>query len=94
MSVRAAILFYLLVILRYLVSGMSLLIIVRVILSWVNPHISGRFYKIFYKITEPILRPLRLVVVFGGSSLDLSPIIAILLLTLIEKWLFALIQNF
>ncbi len=94
MSVRAAMLFYLLVVLRYLVSGMSLLIIIRVILSWINPHISGRFYEVFHKITEPVLRPLRLVVVFGGSGLDLSPIIAILLLSLIEKWLFVLIQKF
>lgn len=87
-------LFYLLVILRYLASGLSLLIIVRVILSWINPYIAGSFYKIINRITEPLLKPLRLVVVFGGSGLDLSPIIAILLLTLIEKWLFTLIQNF
>jgi YggT family protein len=87
-------LFYFLVLLRYAISALSLLIIVRVILSWINPYVAGRFYEVIRKITEPVLKPLRLVVVFGGSGLDLSPIIAILLLALIEKWLFMILTKF
>jgi YggT family protein len=94
MSAGRIALFYFLILLRYAVSGLSLLIIVRVILSWINPHISGTLYAAVRKITEPLLKPLRLVVVFGGTGLDLSPIIAILILTLLEKWLFNLILNF
>ncbi len=91
MSIGKDTLYYLLIILQYLVSGLSLLIFIRIILSWINPHISSSFYEIIRKITEPLLKPLRLVFVFGGSGLDLSPIIAIILLRIIEKWLSVLI---
>jgi YggT family protein len=94
MPIHKVLLFYFLVGFRYVISALSLLIIIRVILSWINPYVGGRFYEVIKKITEPVLRPLRLVIVFGGTGLDLSPIIAIILLSLLEKWLFILISNF
>ncbi|MDD2402131.1 MAG: YggT family protein [Clostridia bacterium] len=59
------------------------LVIGRVLLSWV-PH--NRYHPVvgfIYKATEPILKPFR--GMFGyGIGIDISPIIALLALQLVE----------
>ena len=58
----------------------------RVILSWINVGPSSPFYpvaKIIYQITEPILAPIRRFTTFG--MLDLSPMIAIILITVVQR---------
>jgi YggT family protein len=62
---------------------LSLLILLRVVMSWTNPTGGGGFTAFVYQATEPILGPIRrLVPPMGG--LDWSPFIALLLLSLIE----------
>ena len=68
------------------------LLIASAILSWLiafnvvntrNQFVAS-VAEFLYKITEPVLRPIRSVVpTFGG--LDISPIIVILLIMLIQK---------
>ncbi len=54
-----------------------LVIIVRVILSWIGYERSNQFTEIVYKSTEPVLAKIRSVVPdFGG--LDFSPVVLIL----------------
>ena len=58
----------------------------RVVLSWINVGPSSPFYpiaKIIYQITEPILAPIRRFTTFG--MLDLSPMIAIILITVVKR---------
>lgn len=67
------------------------LIIARVILSWVqvpyNPLI-----RFIYEITEPVLAPLRRLMP-QGSTVDFSPLIAILVLQLLQKLIVMLIAG-
>ena len=52
-------------------------IFVRVAFSWIgNPGrgTSGQVYELAYKITEPILRPIRNLLPMGGG-MDFSPMI-------------------
>jgi YggT family protein len=63
-------------------------ILARVLLSWVDPQVNMRVTQIIHEITEPILAPIRNVVPTIGMF-DISPIIAILLLNVIQYALLA-----
>lgn len=60
-----------------------ILIFIRVILSWVPSGIHN-FRKFIYDVTEPILAPIRKIIPPLGGMIDLSPIIAYILLYLIQ----------
>jgi YggT family protein len=66
---------------------LTLLVIVRVLLSWV-PSVDYRhpLISLIVRITDPILLPVRRILPPVGG-LDLSPIIAILLLNLARQLL-------
>ena len=61
-------------------------IFARVILSWLSPSIqNSTFALIIYLITEPILKPIRRIAAPIGGALDISSIIALLLIQFIER---------
>ena len=78
----------------YLASFVGILInilyfamIGRVIISWINVGPSSPVYpiaKMLYQITEPVLAPIRRVLPTFGM-LDLSPMVAMLVLYAIRK---------
>lgn len=61
------------------------LIFVRVILSWVNPNPRNEYLQMVIKVTEPVLAPIRALIPLKG--IDLSPIVAFLLLQLLMGFL-------
>lgn len=64
-------------------------IIVRVISSWLPISPYSRWVRWSYQLSEPMLAPLRrFVPVLGG--LDITPILAYILLSIIESFLFTL----
>lgn len=56
------------------------LILVRAILSWVNPDPFNPIVEFLHKVTEPVLEPIRRVVPFWKMGIDISPIIAFLVI--------------
>lgn len=67
-----------------LVQALSLAILMRVLLSWVDPQGNMRVTQILRDLTEPIIAPLRSVLPSMGM-IDLSPMIAMLLLQVLER---------
>jgi YggT family protein len=65
-----------------LLSIYTLLIIIRIIFSWGMVSYTNRVMRFLVDVTEPLLGPLRRVIPRLGW-LDISPIVAILIL-----WLF------
>lgn len=61
------------------------LILARVILSWVNPQPTNELLLWVMRLTEPVLGPLRRLVPIRG--IDLSPLLAWLLIQLLMKWI-------
>jgi YggT family protein len=59
-------------------------IIIRALLSWVNPDPYNPIVQFLIRITEPVLRPLRKLVPAGKLGIDLSPLIAILIIYFLE----------
>ncbi|HEX7767738.1 MAG TPA: YggT family protein [Nitrospira sp.] len=65
------------------------IIIARALISWVNPDPWNPIVQFLDRATEPVLAPIRR---WMGSrmGIDLSPIIAILILTFLQ---FAVVQS-
>ena len=61
-------------------------IIIRALMSWFNPSPDNPIVKIVIEITEPVLGPLRRIVPRIGM-IDITPIVAILLMQVIETML-------
>jgi len=71
-------------------------IIVRILIEWFYPRALGRrdfwgaLYSLTYRVTEPLIQPVRrLLPDFGG--LDISPIIVIFLISFISRFLIHLL---
>ncbi|MGB2705378.1 MAG: YggT family protein [Candidatus Omnitrophota bacterium] len=75
------------VILQYLITILTWIIIIRALLSWVNPDPYNMIVQILYKITEPILAPLRRIIPIHNIGIDISPIIAILFLWFVRLFI-------
>ena len=75
-------------IIDFLLTALYWLILVRALLSWVNPDPFNPIVRFLNKVTEPILAPIRKVLPpafrFG---IDISPIIAFLGIMFLRSFL-------
>ena len=71
---------------RILCRVLTLAIIFRAILSWFSPRPTNMLAVILYRVTEPLLAPLRRIIPRIGM-LDFTPLVAIILLQLIARLL-------
>ena len=66
----------------------EIFILVRVVFSWVNPNPYAKWVRFVYDVTEPFLSFIRRVLPSALSSpLDWSPLVAIVLLGFIERFI-------
>jgi len=72
---------------------LSLAILARVLLSWIRVSPYHPMVDFLYRVTEPILAPLRRAIPPLGM-VDISPVIALLLLQIVQQILIALIRGF
>ncbi len=71
---------------RFLTSAFNICLLVRIFLPYFTGFQSNRLYQFVYDITEPVLGPIRRVIppVMG---LDFSPMIAMLLVSMVSMML-------
>jgi YggT family protein len=62
-------------------------IIIRALISWVNPDPYNPIVQMLYKITEPVLQPVRRLVPVYNIGIDLSPLIVILVIIFLRSFL-------
>ncbi len=67
-------------VLAYVTEALSWLIIIRALLSWVNPDPYNPIVQFIERITEPILFPIRQLIPIYKIGIDISPIVAWLIL--------------
>ena len=68
-----------------LLSLYTWVIVIRALISWVSPDPRNPIVQILAKLTEPVLGPLRrLVPPHKTGNIDVSPILAILLIQLVR----------
>ncbi|MFC1941080.1 YggT family protein [Chloroflexota bacterium] len=68
--------------LSLLCEVLTLVILARVILSWFSPSSTNMLAVILYRVTEPVLAPLRRIIPRVGMF-DFTPMVAIILLQII-----------
>lgn len=73
----------------YVFKFIEFAILARVIISWLPVPKENQLIRILYQITEPILAPIRSILdrseMGRNMMVDFSPIIAFILITLIEN---------
>ncbi len=70
------------------------LIIVRALISWVNPDPFNPIVQFLHGITEPILAPIRRMLPLGFKfGIDISPFIAVLLIIFLQSFLLGVLRR-
>ncbi len=70
---------------QLLLGALMVLVFARVVVSWVAPTGGGGLIAFIYQATEPFLKPIRRVVP-PAAGLDWAPLIAMLLLGLLMRF--------
>lgn len=63
------------------------IIIFRAVISWVNPDPYNKIVILLYRLTEPVLRPVRRMLPFNSMGIDFSPFIVILVIYFLQYFL-------
>ncbi|GFI61492.1 hypothetical protein IMSAG049_00651 [Clostridiales bacterium] len=75
-----------------------ILIIIRVLLSWIPNSRYSTIGNLIYTLTEPIMGPVKRMMdkspIGGGMMLDFSPVIALFILDIIQMIMLYIVQMF
>lgn len=61
------------------------MVLLRVVLSWVMMDPRNEFYQFVNSYTEPLLKPFRSALNIGSVGIDFSPILFLMVLSMAEK---------
>ena len=79
--------------LELVINAYIWIIIARAIISWVNPDPYNPIVRFLYRVTEPVLRPVRQRMPTLAMGLDLSPMIVILVLYVLDWFLVSTLRD-
>ena len=81
---------------KFVINIFTFLIVIRAIISCVNPDPYNPVVRMLDKFTEPILYPIRKVLwrVTGNLPIDFSPLIAIVLIQIVGSFLVRMLSRF
>ena len=69
------------------------IIIARAILSWVSPDPFNPIVRFLYRVTEPVLRPIRHRLPTLSMGIDLSPMVVILAIYFLDAFLVSTLRD-
>ena len=69
------------------------IIIARALLSWVNPDPFNPIVRFLYRVTEPVLRPIRHRLPTLSIGIDLSPMVVILAIFFLDSFLISTLRD-
>jgi len=76
-----------------LLSAYIWVIIGRAVISWVNADPYNPIVRFLYEVTEPLLARIRRMVPILGGSLDLSPMILIIIIFFLRSFIVPTLQQ-
>ena len=87
MGVVAQMLEWVAALVSLLLTGLYCLILIRALISWINPDVQQPAIKLLYQITDPVLEPFRkiLMPVTLQLGIDLSPVLAFFVIVLVQR---------
>jgi YggT family protein len=75
-------------VLLYTLQGLQWIVIIAALISWVNPDPRNPIVRFLYTVTEPLFRPVRrLIPPSRTGGIDLSPLVVILVIYLLSRFL-------
>jgi YggT family protein len=63
------------------------IIVARALISWVNPDPYNKIVIFLYRVTEPVLRPLRRFIPRHNLPIDFAPLIVLLVIMFLQFFL-------
>jgi len=63
------------------------IIVIRAVLSWVNPDPYNPIVRLLYQVTEPVMALVRRWIPLRGLGIDLSPVIILLAIVFLQRFL-------
>ncbi len=79
--------------LHLLLQAYFWIIIARAVLSWVNPDPFNPIVRFLYRVTEPVLRPIRHRLPTLSMGIDLSPMVVILAIFFLDSFLISTLRD-
>jgi len=80
-------------VLKFVLDIYFWIIIARAVVSWVNPDPYNPVVRFLYRVTEPVLRPIRQRLPTYQMGIDLSPMVVLLVLYFLEWFLIASLRD-
>ncbi len=68
-----------------------IILIIRAVISWVNPDPYNFLVRAVYELTEPVLQRVRRLLPVAGGGIDFSPVIVIILIYIVSSLLAKLV---
>jgi YggT family protein len=63
----------------------EIILLLRIILSWIQPNPNNKYLGWIYIVTEPILAPIRKILPLSFGSIDFSPIVVFIILDVFKR---------
>ncbi len=63
------------------------IIIARALISWVNPDPYNKIVIFLYRVTEPVLRPIRRIIPRHNLPIDFAPLVVLLIIIFLQSFL-------
>ena len=70
------------------------IIVIRAVLSWVNPDPYNPIVRFLYQVTEPVMAPVRRWIPLRGMGIDFSPMIILLVIVFLQSFLVPSLMQF
>lgn len=69
----------------------EVIIIIRVLFSWIRVDEYHPVVQWIYRLTEPLLEPIRRMLPTGRMGIDFSPFLLLLALSLVRRMVFSIL---
>jgi len=63
------------------------MIIFRAVISWVDANPYNKIVVFLYRVTEPVLNPVRRIMPLRNIGIDISPVVVILVILFLQYFL-------
>jgi YggT family protein len=74
-----------------LLWAMTWMLFIRAIISWVSPDPFNPIVQFLYRVTEPVLAPIRRFLPWG--TIDISPLIAFVVIIFLQSFLVSTLRD-
>ncbi len=82
------------VVVEMILSMAMWVLIISALISWVNPDPFNPIVRFLHAVTQPMLKPIRRFVPPLGGRVDISPIIALLLIAFLQSFLVGSMRSY